>query len=242
MRFDTHRARAYVVTKLMRTPGIHDIFDDGTDIVVFRTRDNVKVMIHLFERLMSLLELRQLFEENSASGIHTLPLFWADMLLPGHGQLYEPDDWMMAMLKLHNNWIYGYEVFGDQVFLFGAEFKQLGRLYEIHHGSSLDFRNLETTFIESELPPLAGKWYSTHFNDMSGSDHAGQRLQVELSDLGQDYERLQLKSTSNFAELQQSYRRLARRFHPDNNDNSDAEEQMKLLNLSYTRIRRHLLD
>ena len=101
-----------MVRKLLNTSGIHDIFDDGTDIVVFRTRENVKVMIHLFERLMSLVELRQLFEENSASGIHTLPLFWADMLLPGHGQLYEPDEWMMAMLKLQNSWIYGYEVFG----------------------------------------------------------------------------------------------------------------------------------
>ena len=242
MRFDTHRARAYVVTKLMHTPGIHDIYDDGTDIVVFCTRDNVKVMVHFFERLMSLVELRQLFEENSASGMHTLPLFWADMLLPGHGQLYEPDEWMMAMLNLQNSWIYGYEVFGEQVFLFGAEFKKHGWLYEINHGRSLDFSSLKTIHVEREMPPMAGNWYSTYFSETGTSEKANQRLHVDLLHLSQDFDRLHLPTTSSFAEVQQSYRKLARRLHPDNNDDSDANEQMKLLNTSYTRIRRHLMD
>ncbi|MCY3935076.1 MAG: J domain-containing protein [Chloroflexi bacterium] len=242
MRFDTHRARVFVVNQLLRTPGIHDIHDDGTDIVLFRNRAGNHVMVHLFERVTSLTELRQLYAENGVNGIHTLPLYWADMMLPGHGQWYEADDWMNALLKLQRNWIYGYEVFGDSVYLFGVHFRKQGWLHEISHGPALDFRTLNTQNVASEEPPLIGNWYAVHFETGRFNETADPQKELQRSHLYQDFERLKLSTSATFAEVQQSYRQLARALHPDHNLNAAANEQMKLLNISYSRIRQFMWD
>lgn len=242
MRFDTHRARVFVVNELLRTPGIYDIYDDGTDIVVFRTREGKSVMVHLFERVTSLTELRQLYVENGRVGIHTLPLYWADMMLPGHGQWYVPDDWMIALLKLQKNWIYGYEVFGETVYLFGVHFRKQVGLYEISHGPSLEFDSLRTRHVNCNDAPMAGVWYSTHFEESKFNENDDPQMEVHRSHFHQDFERLNLPSSASFAEVQQSYRQLARALHPDNNLNAEANEQMKLLNISYSRIRKFMLD
>lgn len=239
MRFDTHRARAHVVWQLLHTPGISDIHDDGTDIVVFRAGNGMRVMIHVVERLMPLNELRPLYKENSDAGIHTLLLLWADMLLPAHGQFYEPDEWMQALLQLQDDCIYGYEVFGEQVFLFGVHFRKRGWAREIVHGHSLDFRTLQTETVKCEWPPMLGTWLVARLSELHSSVKAEEPLHRDLSHLRSDFERLNLSGNANFAQVQHAYRVLARQYHPDNNTAADANERMKQLNASYSRIRRH---
>ena len=240
MRFDTHRARAYFVTRLMATAGITDIHDDGTDIVVVSTARGARVMIHLVERLMPLAELRPLFRENSDAGIHTLPLFWADLLLPAHGQLYEPDQWMQAMLRLQGNCIYGYEVFGDDVFLFGVHFRGPGWLRQIEHSPPLGFSDLQTATVDCEWPAMRGSWLVCGLGELPAHHKAQETRRQHSPFLRADFARLNLPPEASIAEVRLAYRRLARHYHPDNNQAADANARMQLINEAYARIRKQL--
>ncbi|NVM01703.1 MAG: DnaJ domain-containing protein [Candidatus Helarchaeota archaeon] len=47
------------------------------------------------------------------------------------------------------------------------------------------------------------------------------------------YDILGVNSNASADEIRSSYRRLARKFHPDINPNKDAEERIKLINIAY---------
>ena len=242
MRFDTHRARAFLVGQLMVTPGIADIHDDGTDIVVIQNLAGERIMIHFVERLMPLIELRALFRENSDVGIHTLPLFWADLLLPAHGQWYKPDDWMQALLNLQKDRIFAYEVFGDHVYMFVVHFHGRGWIREIEHGLPLDFRKLQTQKVHCDWPPMLGSWLVTHMSDATTKRWRSHKMAQVSPHLYSDFESLNLSPDADYAQVQRAYFQLAQKNHPDNNSAADANERMTELNLAYTRIRKQFMD
>ncbi len=242
MRFDTHKVRAQFVWELMATPGILDIHDDGTDIVVVRLEDGVRVMIHLIERLMPINELRALFRENSDAGIHTLPIFWADMLLPAHGQIYEPDDWMRALMHLQGDCIYGYEAIGERAYLFAVNFCGIGWAREVQHGSLLNFLSLRTTTVECDWPQMRGRWLVAGLGvGVGGQEKTSERSpwQEAPSHLHIDYAQLNLPKEADFLAVQSAYWRMARKYHPDHNSSKDANVRMRRINESYARIREH---
>ena len=190
---------------------------------------------------MPLIELRPLFRENSDVGIHTLPLFWADMLLPAHRQIYEPDEWMQALLHLQGDCIYGYEAFGEQVFLFGVHFRGRGWAREAEHSRPLDLRALQTSTVDCDWPPMRGRWLVTSLGDARSGEEAGRPLRATLPFLHTDFERLNLPMEADFLQVQRAYRQLARRYHPDNNPAADANARMQQLNAAYARICRQML-
>ncbi|MHA1378054.1 MAG: DnaJ domain-containing protein [Candidatus Helarchaeota archaeon] len=47
------------------------------------------------------------------------------------------------------------------------------------------------------------------------------------------YDILGVNSSANFEEIKISYRKLARKYHPDLNHSKDAEDRIKLINIAY---------
>ncbi|AVN65047.1 hypothetical protein CG002_01555 [Mesoplasma florum] len=83
----------------------------------------------------------------------------------------------------------------------------------------IDFESIEINFSENK----------NRFEDFSHKNILGSNSNVDFS----SYEILGISLNASDIEIKQAYKTLAKKFHPDNNKDPEAEEMMKLINKAY---------
>lgn len=250
MRFETHKASAYLVWKL-KAAGV-DVLVDGGDIILVETNSG-RASIHLIESFIPLYEIRSIMQQNEKDGLHTLFIFWSDVLLPRDGWYYEPDDWMQVLLALHNGKIYGYETYGAEVFIFPVYFEGPGDIKDIRHGPTIEATYLHFHTVETGRFSFEGTWHVADFasrpedaawwHRTDRSHQAdGRKTAPPASRLSAFYAVLGLERGAHPDEIKKQYRLLARRYHPDLNASADATEKMQQINAAYQTIIQALED
>lgn len=246
MRFETYHVSAQLVRELEGSGNVRRIIDDGGDIIHLELFSGQSLMIYLIESHIPLYEIRNILTANGENGVHTLFILWSDMLLPGHGRLYQPHDWHLGLMALYGDRVYGYEIYRQHVYIYPVHFERLmGRTEcRIHHGEPIDVAGLRCHRIATDMPGLQGEWYVA---DFSGAPHEAHRQRAEdaglpyASALAEYYALLQIEPGADREAVKQAYRRLARRYHPDVNDgDASATRRMQQINHAYRVIIRAL--
>ncbi len=244
LRFDTHNVRAYLLWQLSNAPHVARLWHDNSDIILVTLKTGEKAMIYLNERFADLHDIKTTLAGDLKAGRHTLMMFWADMLLPGDGERFLPNDWMTAALALYDDKIYAFDRYADDVVVFPIFFEKQPGKYErlIRHGKGIEFSKLYCQRIQVELPTLKGTWQiaSFHSRKIQEEHRTSQPTASRVPSALHDYYRLlRIELTATPETIKKAYRELARQHHPDLNQASDANEKMKQLNEAYQKIMQH---
>jgi len=243
MRFDTYNASASLVNQLIDSGVIRRVLHDGGDLILVQLQSGERVSLYLIERSIELYQIVDILEQDSADHIYTLFIFWGEMFLPGHGQWFEVEDWMAALLALYRDRIYAFDVFGREMFLFPVHFEGEGKYRYIRHGPTVDFNSLLCKDIHTASTYIAGFWRVAYFAEdagqprTDGKPHTPARTRLQAC-----YEFLGLQADAGRDAVKQAYRQLARQYHPDLSDEPDAHTLMQRLNEAYAYILGHLGD
>jgi hypothetical protein len=239
MRFDTHRVGAFLVEELQKSrPRLEVILDDG-DIMHVRTDHGQLAAIYMVETVISPLELRYHLVTNTAAGMYSMFILWAELLMPAHGTRFVPHDWMSALMALHGDRIYAYDPYGGDNLIFPVYFdrEQGRRARGIRHGSAIQPSRLSCLEVEVSVPELRGTFRVADFEQRvhvpSQRHVVHDALTPYFTLLGVDR---RATAAATRAAVKRAYRRLARQHHPDISDHPDSAETMRRLNEAYTRI------
>ncbi|MEO0565589.1 MAG: J domain-containing protein [Chloroflexota bacterium] len=245
MRFDVHQVRCHLVNELMQAPQVKEVWHDGSDVVILDFKTGETVSIHMVERYMSLDEIEYIFTENARNGLFTMLILWGAMFMPSDGQVYEPDDWMRALLHLYGGKIYAFDAWRTEPFIFPVSFTRLpdSNHYVAHHGEGVNIGKIGVHVTETETPLLRGHWRVARFEGYTppyqddfwdaGQHEAEPTIRFYLNLLG-------ISVTATPDEAKTAYRDLARKFHPDRNTNDNATIRMQQINDAYQRVLRYL--
>ena len=240
IRISTYKAAEHLVKALWRAGTMHELIEDGGDIFTFKTPKGSTVSVHFIESSLPVYEIRNTLEYNQKRGHYTLFMLWSRMMLPHHAQVYEPEDWMAALLKLYGDRIYGYDVFEGEVFLFPVNFRGEHLRRYVEYGTTINPEQLTLREIETTLPGLEGTWRIADMNG-TGQDANRQRMNVdELSTLDEKYVLLGVTPSDDIDTIKKAYRLLARRYHPDTNTSAEAHDMMQKINNAYQQIMKSL--
>jgi hypothetical protein len=155
--------------------------------------------------------------------------------LPRHGTRYRPNDWMEALLTLHNRKIYAFDAyFGEEFYIFPVYFEGASGERNIRHGAAIDATQLMGETVHVALPTIAGVWRIASFEARQQDDTADTRpINTAMTIY---YRQLGLSATAGRAQVKRAYRRLARKYHPDLNTDPAANKRMQEINEAYERI------
>ncbi len=246
MRVETYYVSAQLVHELQASDTVRRIIADGGDIIHLELFDGQPLMIYLIESHIPLYEIRNILTANGDNGNHSLFILWSDLLLPGHGRLYQPEDWHLGLMALYGDRVYGYEIYQQHVYIYPVHFERLPGTTQcrIHHGEPIDVAALRCQRIVTDVPGLQGEWFVADFN---GAPHEAHRQRAEnagqpyASALAEYYALLQIEPSTERDTVKRAYRRLARRYHPDVNDgDASATRRMQQINHAYRVIMRAL--
>lgn len=239
MRFDTHRVSAYLVSELQKGRPRLEVTHDSGDLIRVSLESNEIVHIYLIENPITVYEIMGIVAANTGVGIYTLFILWRDLLLPVHGVRYRPNDWMMALLMLHRDKIYAFDAYyGEEFYLFPVYFEGVGGERTIRHGQTLDPTKLFGETIVTNWAPIAGAWRMASFEAAQSTDEQDQTRpnMPVVSTLSVYYQRLGVTEAATRSDLKGAYRRLARKYHPDLNDDPAATKHMQQINEAYNLI------
>jgi hypothetical protein len=230
VRFDTYNASAHLVRQIEQS-GTAAVIHDGGDNVLVRLDTGQQISIYLIETIMPLYEIRMTLVENGVNGIHTLFIPWAAMFLPEEGDLFQTDEWLIGLLQLYDNKIYAFDVYGKDIRIFPVHFHARNTHHTVTYGDDVDVTRLGCDVVEVNYPlPLRGSWWVADFAHEQRAPHpqaAAPPTPWEILGLSRESEREYVK---------QVYRRLARQYHPDINDSTDATVRMQELNDAYRAV------
>ncbi len=256
MRIQLSYANAFLVKALIAAGAVADVGNNGMDLIELELHNGEPVTAHLVERDIDVDLIEAMLNEDARRKRASLFILWSDMLLPDDGAWYRPYDWMMALLALYGDKIYGFDVYGQNVTMFPVYFeRQFGRPeYFIRYGENIDMTRIgvETVHAQSHIK---GTWRvvdfeegrratSTNTNDgkhnESGKveDEATRfnRLHDDRNPLWVYYNLLGLDINDNADVVRRAYRELARKYHPDLNRSLEATKRMQQINLAYEQI------
>lgn len=234
MRFETQNAASYLVWNLHNSHTVKQIRDDGSDIILLDLQAGQSVLIHLYERAISLTELADTLRDNHQQGIHTLFIFWADLLLPRHDSLYHMDDWMAAFVDMQGGYLYAFEVAGRQAYFFPVFFEGSGKTRKVRYGETVNFHSLHAFTAHSDAPPLVGSWRFAGFGTATRDENLSEV--IDMTPLQQAFAALGLDDDVTLDKVKQAYRDLARTHHPDLQNEETDDFAMKRINLAYEQI------
>lgn len=234
MRFDTRRVSAQLVNQLQQArPRLEVTYDSG-DLIRVSLESNETVQIYLIENPITVYEIMGIVAANTVVGTYTLFILWCDLLLPRHGTRYHPNDWMEALLTLHNGKIYAFDAyFGEEFYIFPVYFEGAGTVRNIRHGAAIDATQLVGETVHVSLRTIAGVWRIASFE--AGQDSMADTRPVNTA-MTLYYRTLGLSATADKSAVKRAYRRLARKYHPDLNTDPAANKRMQEINEAYERI------
>lgn len=238
MRFDTQNAASYLVWNLHHSDSVKAVRDDGSDIIHIELKTGKQVMVHLYERPVTQNELRDTLLDNQQGGYYTLFIFWADLLLPGHGVQYQLDDWMLIVSELYGGLIYGYEVMGRQAYFFPILFEGAGQVRHVLHGDIVDFHTVSVKIAESTV--LGGDWWIASFEAAQQNPEAEMPKTVFRNTIQDAYALFGVDALADEAQVKRIYRKLARKHHPDAQGDAANDTMMTQINLAYEKLLKRL--
>lgn len=240
IRYQTYQASSYLVKQLSDARVGAYLLEDGGDIIQFELRTGHIVSIHLIESGLPLYEIRNTLHYNAERGVFTLFVLWARLMLPHHAQVYDPEDWMHALLTLYGDRIYGYDVFDGEVFVFPVHFRGAGRVRTVEYGTTAHMERITCRMVETALPGLEGRWRIAALDGQTPhADHdpqAGRITPEQLTALEASYALLGVTFEDDRETIKKAYRLLARRYHPDTNTSDEANGMMQQINDAYRQI------
>ncbi len=240
MRTETYLAGARFVERLQRSPLIASVKDDGGDIILVEMASGQRVSFHIIESEIPVYEIRHTLRKNSETGVYTLFILWADVLLPRDGQLYTPDETMRALLALYDGRIYAWELYGPEVLIFPVYFEGEAGARLVRHGELVNLADLICDTVYTEAPFIRGYWSVAGFakHDERAQFNGGRERQETTGRVSLEvyYAVLGVSLDASPQAIKQAYRRLAIRYHPDINPSPEATVQMQRLNEAYRRI------
>lgn len=232
MRFDTHRISAYLVREFQWAR--HRVLDDGGDIVHVITPSGEHIRVYLIENVLQLYEIRGILAANTRDNVHTVFILWCDLLLPSHGVRHKPEVWMAALMALNGNVIYAFDAYGAECFVFPVYFDGCGVECSIRYGGTIDARRLMGSWVDTSFVGVGGQWRMASFESAVRTIPDDPRLAPYLV--------LGVETDTPLEAIKHAYRNLARRYHPDLNDDPAAHEQMQRINAAYDAILKDLDD
>lgn len=247
MRFDVHKVRVHLVEQLMETPHVREVWHDGTDVVILDFESGESVSIHMVERYISIDEMQYIFSQNARQGYYTLLILWGDMFMPSDGQIYEPNDWMFALLQLYGGKIYAYDAWRHAPFVFQVRFHRIGesRKYRVEHVDDISIGRIGTETIETTFSFFNGFWRVARFDGYATDDETAYWENVEQPDgrrtsVRYYFNLLGINTNADRDQVKQAYRDLARKHHPDLNPAEDTTQRMQKINDAYAHILRYM--
>ncbi len=244
MRFDVHTVRCNLVNELMDAPHVKEVWHDGSDVVILDFKTGESVAIHLIERYMSINEIEYILNEDARSQYYTMLILWADMFMPSNGQVYEPDDWMLALMQLYGGKIYAYDAWRSEPYVFTVHFHRVRNSHShlIQHGAHVNIAHINVDTIETNFAFFSGFWRVARFDGVRESEASADDWQdlpptaAQQSSVGYYFNILGVKSTATREEVKQAYRAMARKHHPDRNPDVDTTKRMQQINQAYMRL------
>jgi hypothetical protein len=254
MRISLNYVNAYLVKALLRSDVVADIGENGLDIIEVILRSGERVTIYLVERDIDVDLIKATLERDTARHESSLFILWTAMLLPEHGELYRPYDWMSALTSLYGDKIYGFESYGENVYIFPVHFDvhDSGITRQIRYGEHIDVNALksETIHVHGHLNGMYriahfDPDYSTaqqHNDDTAEHENTrrSSRANATRSPIYVYYEVLGIALDADVNTVKKAYRQLAMLYHPDLNKTDEAHERMQAINTAYTQILRWL--
>lgn len=243
MRFETIYASQFLVNRLDYARVVTRIKDDG-DIIQLDLTTGQKVMVLLIERVMNVSDIQHYYVENTARGIHTLMMVWADVFLPDDGDMYVLDDWMQILVSLHGGKIYGYEVAGRDAFYFPVYMQGNTLRRKVHYGNIVNYAAIGGETVHTLNPYMPGEWYVAGFEneEQRYRNYSTTDTNTFADPLLSHFDVLGLPRQADQSAVKRAYHTLARLYHPDVNDSHDADSRMKRINAAYTKIMREFED
>lgn len=234
LRIQKHRSRAFLVDALQHSPAVAAIPDEWEDLVLVDLRAGQRIAIYMIDRSINLEEIHQTLAQNRRANIYTVFILWAAMLLPEHGQIYEPEDWMAELEKIYGGYIYSYQAHHDLVDIFPVLFRGQGVRRHVFYGPLIDVERLRCLTTDDG-------WLVADFEDTAGLDDEPEViLAAEFKFEGLPHEILGIPAEANREVIRLAYRRMARRFHPDVDDSQEATVRMQVINDAYREMLRQL--
>lgn len=243
MRFDVHKVRCHLVNELMDTPQVKEVWHDGSDVVILDFKTGESAALHIIERYMSLGEIEYILTEDARAGYYSMLILWADMFMPSDGQVYQADDWMVALLQLYGGKIYAYDAWRNAPHIFNVHFQRIhgSHDYEIRHGADVRIGQISIDTIETTVPGFTGFWRVARFDGSSHhTAHWTPPTEHQRSSVRYYFNLLGLNTDATREDVKLAYRQMARKHHPDLNPNEDTTHRMQQINNAYGRIIRYM--
>src|ERR1041385_7770180 len=124
MRIQLSYANAYLVRSLIAAGAVADVGDNGLDLIELELHGGEPATVHLIERDIDVELIRTMLNEDAQRNSASLFMLWSSMLLPDDGMIYLLYDWMMALLALYGDKIYGFDVYATSVTMFPVYFER----------------------------------------------------------------------------------------------------------------------
>jgi hypothetical protein len=238
LRHETYYAGEQLIHQMHHSGTLQRMLHDGGDIFLFETASGAKVSIHMIESGIPLYEIRKILNGNTRQGIYTLFMLWCSMMVPNDGQIFKMTDWMQAFIALNGDRIYAYDIFDSEVYLFQVYFHRQGNSahYLVEYGLTVRAGRLGYKDLDLRLSPDDLTWKVAYFGVPKYSAHDVLTGAVVLSGLEAAYALLGVDAGDDRDTVKQAYRLLARRYHPDQNQDPAAHEHMQRLNDAYQRV------
>lgn len=237
LRIHKQRTRAALIRALEAAPGVAAIPDEWEDMVFVETTAGQQVVIYLYDRQIERDEVLQSFHTNTKQGLHTLYILSAAMLLPEHGDIYRPEDWMALLAALHGGKIYSYRVMRLVVDITPAYFRPVGPRFEVQYGERIDVNGLQCfpVLLDGAEVLLADFELLQTVAPAPKATAQGLPMSPAAPDFyaTDPYVVLGLPADADRVTIKATFRELARRYHPDIDATPGAKTRMQALNRAY---------
>lgn len=231
VRFDTYNASAHLVRQIEASQ-VAVVEHDGGDNLMIRLHSGERISVYLIETIIPPYEIRTTLQENTTSDVYTLFILWGDMFLPSHGDVFEPDGWMRALIALYDHKIYAFDVYGKDIRIFPVYFEPRGYRFHIRYAPDIDVTRLGCDTIH--LPhhrEIGGQWRIADFDHERAA-----RTRITPKAPRTAWDILGVPHHADAATIKRAFRRLARLYHPDVNTAPNATRRMQAINQAYAAL------
>ncbi len=202
-----------------------------------RMRLDEKVAIYVEDALPAPAVLRDRFEANTFSGLHTLVLLAQDAL-PRHGA---PAADLNAALRLladiYGGKVYAYRSRGPAAVVFPVFFAAEGRVV---HGPPVDLADLSCDYTLAHFGPWDGICGIANFDRRNYNVEDSTFQPVRADPLQPYYDMLGVSCDASAEIIKLAYREKAQQHHPDRDPSPDATTRMQRINEAYQEIMKRL--